>query len=1598
MPLITWQTVFDPESGSGHPGGIDSLSRGLTARLFDDFEQYSSDGQLQAVWSVTNGGVGDPQLTTVANAVQGRQSFQITATGGTATASRSIPNNVFGFPVGSSIGRIRYVVFKAVSSTGNQTIRVRLADASDATMYKEWQFTIAQEKTREFIIDLYSGSTAALTGGGFLNTESYPGPVAEGATAWNPNLIDQISFRSLTDTVTFRFDDIRFYYAYSALDALGFGTEPATDDGADGSIQSKLRYLNNLVLQKIGETQQYSKYSPGYVRLNNSYTFGLELKSGLFIPSTTEITPGNYVINRIRNGTTTEIVASTTADEAAGFISATYTPLEDNWQLGDQLTATFSGGWVDKDTDTAVVLTANANAGTSTITVSNAALFQAGQRVRIYDTTPDTEIQTIVSIDSPTTLTVGVLANNYTTAATASIVLVERTLLETARIAVNVSHEPEITAELERWVLADYDDFDFADADGNNERWDVGYIANSDGSAAGAEGGTSDINTTTAGQARVSVDPDVTPTQSAYALKRDETTRSKYFSIMVDSDIALSTAYATSTFAGLRISAGDVDDPSNYILIAREASNAVNRITARAEFMGAAQTTVNQNTTDNAVAFKIERYGNVWNIFYSLTQYPNWIWTKLTQYEDVNGDMTSSVSPYLYVESGGTDDAQIVTADFDNWKYYIGSGAIDQLLSTSVLATGTFTTSSATVPADTGRTEANDYWNGTLLLPTTGVVAYQPRPIVDFVNAGGVFIIDPEWPFTSAPAVGDEYAIVLHQYPLRPTVNGTNNYTSPHVIGSKTDAAQYDGTSANSSIVRLLKAVHRGEILATGTLDTSSATVPADSTRTEANDYWNGSWLMTVSGDVAFQPRLITDFANAGGIFTLDAEQPFTAAPGLVVYVILAPNSQLVPAADSANNTTPAHVIGNKTDTIPAMNAAPGNDSIIRQLKAILERVGATPADPDDSVLTNLGQRDDAATSDDLSDITTTSIEAKLRRILLRFSSDAFSSTVQGVARTDVENMIQGLANYLSSAGAAWSVTADPGGAARDNLEQTIEDLAAVLAGSGMTTFPARAVAADGVSMAEVLRHASESIGENSANNVFDSSSVVVNEDGSVLERLEGISQDLNRSEYLLADYDDFDVADADADTERWNVGYLNGVEGGTADINTTTAGKLRVSVDPDVTPTAAGYAVNLSQPIVSKYFATMVDLDVFSFGVLDASWATLGIRVSPATYDINNVVYCQRQASAGGVGNRIAVGAIFNGVSQGEQYFTSTDNALSFKIERLDNVWKCYYSLTQYPDYVWVLLGQYEDPSEFMDAQQSIYIDAYSPGNSGDQVARGDFDNFKLYLNSYGISQEIAGDYDSSAVAADRDGSIIERQEFIHTAIGAEYDGTPDLYDVTVTGHDSSAIAANVDGSIDERLESLQAALGVVAAGAGGGFEVDGNPSLVTALGTTGAVVTDSATSVLGAIGADNGNNAFASTSVVENGDGSVLERLEEIRGSTTTGTFTLTNAMGTAEQTVVNYTPLKIGKIAVLLDLQTLIDDGYVGTIVTRLKFMVDGSNLRIIDRNSFLVGTDEVHPTVEGTVVEGASFVRVTIQANVAVDDTPAKAIPYRIVEYS
>lgn len=161
-----------------------------------------------------------------------------------------------------------------------------------------------------------------------------------------------------------------------------------------------------------------------------------------------------------------------------------------------------------------------------------------------------------------------------------------------------------------------------------------------------------------------------------------------------------------------------------------------------------------------------------------------------------------------------------------------------------------------------------------------------------------------------------------------------------------------DAFGANVEENDLVCIVHESvlsiEILGFGTLTVSSTTVPADGGRAalyawENDNYFNGCLLMPTEGDCRFQPRRIVDFTRVGGIFTLDPNNPFSQLPGLVDYIIIADQTEFIPAVDAVINRTPADVIGGKADT--AIIAPDNVSSIIRYLKGILNVViGAVSA------------------------------------------------------------------------------------------------------------------------------------------------------------------------------------------------------------------------------------------------------------------------------------------------------------------------------------------------------------------------------------------------------------------------------------------------------------------------------------------------------------------------------------------------------------------------------------------------------------------------------------------------------------------------------
>lgn len=273
----------------------------------------------------------------------------------------------------------------------------------------------------------------------------------------------------------------------------------------------------------------------------------------------------------------------------------------------------------------------------------------------------------------------------------------------------------------------------------------------------------------------------------------------------------------------------------------------------------------------------------------------------------------------------------------------------------SALAFGTFTTSSATVPADTGKAAfASQYFRGCLLVPLSGAVVGQPRLIRAFTTGTGVFTLDADMPFTAAPGLVSYAILPDFNSDHLPAADTVNNLDMNDVIGNKADASVY-AVAATKSIIAYLKGVLGVSVVASGTFTTSSATVPADTGLAAlASQYYKGCMLMPLTGACAFQPKLIVDFATGTGVFTLNGENPFTAAPGLVAYVVLSHQQALVPAADSTANQTTGHVVGNKSDA--AVTTVGVVASLMAYEKGLLNQAAAIKAVTDaEETLTETG-------------------------------------------------------------------------------------------------------------------------------------------------------------------------------------------------------------------------------------------------------------------------------------------------------------------------------------------------------------------------------------------------------------------------------------------------------------------------------------------------------------------------------------------------------------------------------------------------------------------------------------------------------------------
>ena len=205
------------------------------------------------------------------------------------------------------------------------------------------------------------------------------------------------------------------------------------------------------------------------------------------------------------------------------------------------------------------------------------------------------------------------------------------------------------------------------------------------------------------------------------------------------------------------------------------------------------------------------------------------------------------------------------------------------------------------------------------------------------------------------------------------------------------------------------------------------------------------------------------------------------------------------------------------------------------------------------------------------------------------------------------------------------------------------------------------------------------------------------------------------------------------------------------------------------------------------------------------------------------------------------------------------------------------------------------------------------------------------------------------------RNGDAAAESGSLHSKAGAIIGDVDTLRDTAISTPTANTIEDQLYVGANEQLRKFVAKTG--------GKEIAATKSISDALGTDGATVTDSAVSVLGAIGANNANNTFDSSSVTSNRDGSVLERTEFLIATAGVNTW--------QRQATTTFNAVNVGSGAV----QNMLNIGAVGGTI---GYRIDGAFINVSSMGSNTSVTIAVNIEINGssvaydTVVKGSTGV--------------------------
>lgn len=195
--------------------------------------------------------------------------------------------------------------------------------------------------------------------------------------------------------------------------------------------------------------------------------------------------------------------------------------------------------------------------------------------------------------------------------------------------------------------------------------------------------------------------------------------------------------------------------------------------------------------------------------------------------------------------------------------------------------------------------QSADFFKGTtvqILSSPTAALVHQEREVIGYASATGTFHFEAAGPFTAQVPTGTVFAVLR----ARPSLGN-------------------------------------GLVAVTGVADAgSTAALLRDAARTEANDYWNSSMVVMLSGANVGLARWVEDFINATGDLVFQNVFPNAIVAG-DLYEILSFNASAAEVDETVGETF-QQSIGRKTDAAVLVNGTTA--SIMAYVKGIIALLG----------------------------------------------------------------------------------------------------------------------------------------------------------------------------------------------------------------------------------------------------------------------------------------------------------------------------------------------------------------------------------------------------------------------------------------------------------------------------------------------------------------------------------------------------------------------------------------------------------------------------------------------------------------------------------